>query len=214
MGYNLTQWDIMTTKNEEIKKLQLDIKQITRTKSILNENQVQKIFNSTPKRYQYSRPGKGGGNWNYVKKSYVRKALDGIFAFNWDFKPETTVSEAYEVASKTGSVVVKGNLVCRVLDERGQLLAEITKGDYGTAEVKFKKDTKDPLNFGNDLKAANSDCLKRCASQWGIAADVYESEEFTEIEVIGADSVSDRSKQVNRQIEKAKKALKTESKAV
>ena len=86
-------------KDAKINKLQLDIDQVSRTHSVLNRNQIQKIFNSTPKKYQYSRPGKGGGNWTYVKSSYVRKVLDSVFGFSWDFDIETTLGEAFEIAT-------------------------------------------------------------------------------------------------------------------
>ena len=48
-------------KSDQIKSLQLKMEQVTRTESIFNANQVQKIFNSTPQRYKYQRPAKGGG---------------------------------------------------------------------------------------------------------------------------------------------------------
>jgi glucose-6-phosphate 1-dehydrogenase len=38
-----------------------------------------------------------------------------------------------------------------------------------------------PLSIGNDLKSAATDCLKKCAAEIGIAADVYNKEEFREI---------------------------------
>ena len=37
------------------------------------------------------------------------------------------------------------------------------------------------LDYGNDLKAAATDALKKCASELGIASDIYGSEEFKEI---------------------------------
>lgn len=199
----------MTTasQNKQIQALQLDLKQVTRGKSILNENQVQKIFNSTPRKYKYQRPGKGGSNWTYVKKSYVRRVLDSVFGFNWDFDVDTSLAEAFEVASKTGTCVVKGSITARILDDKGGITAEIRKTDFGRSEVKFKKDTKDPLDFGNDMKAATSDCMKRCAAQFGIAADIYEPEEFMEIEIIGSEENSDRNKNLEKQIKQAQKQL-------
>ena len=59
----------------------------------------------------------------------------------------------------------------------------------------------EPLDFGNDMKAATSDCLKKCASLLGIAADVYEAEEFQEIEVIGSQEHSQRKEQLDKRIE-------------
>jgi hypothetical protein len=194
-------------------RLQLEMEQISRTKSIFNTNQVQKIFNSTASRFKYQRPAKGGGQWTYVKTSYVRKVLDGIFGFDWDFEIETSAAEAFEIAKATKVCVVKGKLTGRVVVD-GQIRS-ITKSQFGRAEVKFKtetiggvkKPTSELLDFGNDMKAATSDCLKKCASQLGIAADVYEAEEFQEIEVIGSQEHSERKKQLDKRIAESKKVI-------
>lgn len=189
-------------KDAKINKLQLDIDQVSRTHSVLNRNQIQKIFNSTPKKYQYSRPGKGGGNWTYVKSSYVRKVLDSVFGFSWDFDIETTLSEAFEIAKVTKTCVVKGKLTVNVkVDGQWQ---KISKTQFGRAEVKMKRDSDIPLDFGNDMKAATSDCLKKCASLFGIAADIYEADEFMEIEIIGSDESSERLKQTKKKVEEMK----------
>jgi len=201
----------MVQKSKEIEKLklQLDIKQVTRTTSLLNENQIQKIWNSTPERYKYSRPAKGGGNWTYIKSSYVRKVLDSVFGFNWSFEIETSLKEAFEVASITGTCVVKGVLTCRVKSD-GQWV-DLKKVQFGRSDVKMKRDKPDmPLDFGNDMKAATSDALKKCASLFGIGADVYEQGEFQEIELIGSQENSDRAKLTADRVKKLSKELKVE----
>ena len=201
------------SKKDAIQRMQLDINQVTRAKSVLNQNQIQKIFNSTPAKYKYNRPAKGGGQWTYIKSSYVRKVLDAVFGFNWNFEVETTLSEAFEIAKLTKMCVVKGTLTGKVhLD--GEWL-EITKTQFGRSEVKFRKDNPDqPLDFGNDMKAATSDCLKKCASLFGIGADVYEADEFMDIEIIGSSENSDRAKQTEKRIKAAKKALEAQAEAV
>jgi hypothetical protein len=181
------------------------MEQISRTKSVFNSNQVQKIFNSTASRFKYQRPAKGGGEWTYVKTSYVRKVLDSIFGFDWDFEIDTSLKEAYDVALVTKTCVVKGTLTGRVVIDG--VIRPIRKTQFGRSEVKFKKDTNEPLDFGNDMKAATSDCLKKCASLLGIAADIYEAEEFQEIEVVGSQEASERKKQVEKRIEDSKKLI-------
>lgn len=198
--------------NKRVEGLQLEMKQITRTESILNSNQVQKIFNSTPKKYQYDRPGKAGGTWTFVKASYVRRVLDSVFGFNWDFEVETGLKEAYEVAIATGMCVVKGTITARVKVD-GKFI-DLRKTQFGRCEVKFRKETRDPLDFGNDMKGAVSDCLKKCASLFGIAADVYEADEFMEIEVVEADDNSKRTKAAEDRLKKAKNVLNQESNKV
>lgn len=198
----------MASANKEIQKMQLEVTQVTRTTSLLNSNQIQKIWNSTPARYKYSRPAKGGGNWTYIKASYVRKVLDSVFGFNWSFDIETSLGEAFDIAQKTKMCVVKGTLTARVKSD-GEWV-ELKKTQFGRAEVKLKKGTQDPLDFGNDMKAATSDCLKKCASLLGIGADVYEAEEFMEIEIIGSQENSDRSKATKKKLEDVKNQLKVE----
>lgn len=198
----------MASANKEIQKMQLEVTQVTRTTSLLNSNQIQKIWNSTPARYKYSRPAKGGGNWTYIKASYVRKVLDSVFGFNWSFDIETSLSEAFDIAQKTKMCVVKGTLTAKVKSD-GEWV-EIKKTQFGRAEVKFKKNSTETLDFGNDMKAATSDCLKKCASLLGIGADVYEAEEFMEIEIVGSQENSDRSKATKKKINQLKKDLKVE----
>lgn len=196
------------SKDQQIAKLQLDINQVSRAKSVFNQNQIQKIFNSTPARYKYDRPAKGGGNWTYIKSSYVRKVLDGVFGFNWNFDIETTLAEAFEIAKLTKVCVVKGTLTGKVSVD-GEWL-EIRKTQFGRSEVKFKRDSNEPLDFGNDMKAATSDCLKKCASLFGIGADVYEAGEFMEIEIVGSLENSDRAKATEKRIKAAKKAVESQ----
>lgn len=213
---------VQTSKEIDKLKLQLDIKQVTRTQSLLNENQIQKIWNSTPQKYKYSRPAKGGGNWTYIKASYVRKVLDSVFGFNWSFDIDTSLGEAFEIAKLTKMCVVKGTLTCKVKSD-GQWL-ELKKTQFGRAEVKFKMTGTKPdrrvekdengnpilLDFGNDMKAATSDCLKKCASLFGIGADVYEADEFQAIEIIGSLENSDREKLTEDRVKKLSKELNVE----
>jgi hypothetical protein len=224
----------MANVEKQLTKMELDFSQVTRTRSILNQNQVQKLWNSTPSKFQYKRPAKGGGQWDYVKASYVRKVLDSVFGFDWDFEIETTLAEAFEVAKMTNAVVVKGTLTARVQD--GGRTVELKKTQFGRSEVKWltqeKKDVNGqtikingkpvkekklddftgapvPLDFGNDMKAAVSDALKKCASLFGIAADIYEKEEFVEITLSGSET--EKEKQAQKKIKKAQKTLAEQS---
>lgn len=57
----------------------------------------------------------------------------------------------------------------------------VVKEQFGRADIKFKRDSKDMVDYGNDLKAATTDALKKCAAELGIASDVYGKNEFKEI---------------------------------
>ena len=143
----------------------------------LTTDQIQKFFTSTPRDKIKTRPAKGGGQWDYVAGSYVTQVLNSLFGFNWSFNVITTMTEALAVAH-TGTVVVQGRLSVKVGD------VWIVKEQYGRKEVAFKKGTQDPLDFGNDMKAAATDAKKKCASELGLFADVYSKEDFFEAEVI------------------------------
>jgi len=136
----------------------------------LNEKQLAFILKRTPKQYVHTRPAKGGGQWEYVTGGYVQKVLNLMFGFDWNF-------EIVDEKILHGEAIVKGKLTCR---SGGK---EIVKMQYGNKDIMFKKGTETPLSIGNDLKAAATDALKKCAAQIGIAADIYNKMDFKEVYV-------------------------------
>jgi hypothetical protein len=143
----------------------------------LNEHQLAQILKRTPNQYIKKRPAKGGGTWDYVTGGYVRKVLNLMFGWDWDF-------EILEHTIIGGEAVVKGRLTCRTNGK------QIVKTQFGNKEIIYKKQTQDEiakglekvaLSIGNDLKAAATDALKKCAAEIGIAADIYNKEDFNEV---------------------------------
>lgn len=153
--------------------------------SMLNAKQAQLLLKKTPSVYVKTRPAKGGGKWEYVTGGYVKKVLNLMFGFNWDF-------EIMDQMIEHGEVIVKGKLTCRCGDNA------IIKMQYGNKEVMYKKEGKDkdgnriPLSIGNDFKAAATDALKKCAAEIGIAADIYNKEDFREVQIKGVESKTKR----------------------
>ena len=142
-------------------------KKLTIPKTWLNEAQIIRMVQKTPREHIYSRPGKGGQRWDYVTGSYVEKILNFVFAWNWDF-------DIVEHGILEGHIWVKGKLTVR-----GTKPGEsISKMQFGRAEVKLLKGTTKMLDYGNDLKAASTDALKKCASLLGIASDIYGKAEY------------------------------------
>lgn len=158
----------------------------------LTTEQVQKFFTATPQNKIKTRPAKGGGQWSYVAGSYVTQVLNSLFGFNWSFEVVTSMQEALATA-RTGTVVVQGRLKVKIGDEW------ITKEQFGRKEVAFKKGTSDPLDFGNDMKAAATDAKKKCASELGLFADVYSQEDFFEAQVIDDTPTVEDKKQAIRE---------------
>lgn len=139
----------------------------------LNEKQLKIILKKTPQQYVKKRPARGGGQWEYVTGGYVKKCLNLMFGWDWDFE---IIDEKILIEAK--EVVVKGRLTCR---SNGRI---IVKMQYGNKDIIFKKNSTEPLSIGNDMKAAATDALKKCASEIGIAADIYNKDDFREVQVI------------------------------
>lgn len=139
--------------------------------AIMDKAQLQEIFQATPKEHIRTRPAKGGGTWEYVSAGYIKNTLNRLFGWNWDF-------EIIEEKIIHDEAIVKGRLTCRT--EK----ATIVKMQYGNKDIAYRKANdkgeRIPLSIGNDLKSAASDCLKKCAAEIGIAADVYNKLDFEE----------------------------------
>lgn len=146
----------------------------------LNEKQLEVLLKKTPPAYVKQRPAKGGGTWDYVTGGYVKKSLNLLFGWDWDFE---IVDERIEIQAK--EVIVKGRLTCRT---NGRT---IVKMQYGNKDIIFKRGTEIPLSIGNDLKAAATDCLKKCAAEIGIAADIYNKDDFREVQVVSEENLKE-----------------------
>lgn len=138
------------------------------TESALNPKQLGLILKRTPDKYVRTRPAKGGGQWKYVSGGYVKKCLNLMFGFDWSF-------EILEQLIMHKEAIVKGKLT---IHSNGKT---IVKMQFGNKDIMYKKGTEEPLSIGNDLKAAATDSLKKCAAEIGIAADIYNAEEFREV---------------------------------
>lgn len=144
--------------------------------NVLNAGQLQLLHKETPAKYVRERPAKGGGKWKYISGGYVKKTLNLMFGFNWDF-------EILEQLILHGECIVKGRLTVRT---NGVV---IVKTQFGNKDIVYKKlqegeTERQPLSIGNDLKSASTDALKKCASELGIGADIYNKEEFESFQII------------------------------
>ena len=135
---------------------------------VLNEAQQALIEARTPDRYIRQRKARGGQVVNYVEIGHVIRQLNLLFGHLWDF-------EIIEEKVLDDEVIVKGKLSVKSKD----MQVVITKMQYGSSEIKRFKESKQPISIGDDLKAAASDSLKKCASLVGIALDVYSGESFS-----------------------------------
>lgn len=161
-------------KQPSNKLIEITPQELTKAENnMLNKNQLGFLLKKTPKQHIYKRPGKGGGQWEYVTGTYVKKVLNLMFGWDWSFevvehKFDLTIKQAYVLGKLT-------------VNSQGR---SIVKMQFGRQDIKVKKSDGMPLDIGNDLKAATTDALKKCASELGIASDVYAPQEFKEISIV------------------------------
>lgn len=130
----------------------------------ITEAQKAVLTQTTPPEVVKHRKGPGGKMLSYVEHSWVTQQLN--LAFNWAWSWEIREWRLIPAEDPT-EVFVLGCLT--VHTPHGDLV----KTQFGSAKVKRSKRGKQPLSIGDDLKAASSDALKKCASLLGLALDVY-----------------------------------------
>ena len=138
--------------------------------SKITPRQILSIISKTPISEIKKRPGKGNTTLYYVTGSWMKKKLNYTFGFMWDFN-------IVDKGRDGDFIWVQGKLTIK---HPNTLAVLVTKEQFGGAEVKYRRDTKQPLDLGNDYKAAATDALKKCAADLGIASDVYSINEFKE----------------------------------
>ncbi len=102
------------------------------------------------------RPGNFGVN-KYVETSDVIRRLTAATHGNWNFE----ILEHFQIADE---LIVHGRLH----------IGETSRDQYGSKTITLKKGTTDVIQPGADLKAAASDCLKKCATYFGVGLSMYE----------------------------------------
>jgi hypothetical protein len=140
--------------------------------ALLPPDVLAKLNAPTPKDKLFERE-LSGKKFTYVEGNYVIERLNEAFGNAWSNEAKV---ENWDLVAKAQQVVVHVRLKVRLADG-----TEIVKENFGGSEVKFyKKDhaTKpgQPIDVANDIKAATMDGIKKCASWFGICADVYAGE--------------------------------------
>ena len=131
----------------------------------------------TPKSVIKTRVGKGGQKFSYVEGWYIKRMLNALFAMQWDFELQQ-VREGEFFYMNSQQVIVIGKLTVR--DTSGN--PRIVKVGVGKKDISYLKDANGrrsttPVDLGNEIKAAETDALKRCATSLGIALDLYMKED-------------------------------------
>ncbi len=114
-----------------------------------------------------TRQGAGSIKLKYLEAQIVTRRLNEAFNQDWSF--EIRDSKIVE-----GNIYVLGRLT--VPDGKS---GYIWKESYGGKKVAIARADKSMLDLGNDMKAAQSDALKKCSSLLGIGLDLYGEDEKT-----------------------------------
>jgi hypothetical protein len=122
------------------------------------------LTQSTPPAAIKTRRGRGGKTLSYVSHDWVTRQLNEAFNWQWSFEILSERILPDEAAPR--EVVVKGRLTIHTTH------GDLIKNQFGSSEVKRTK-SGDLISLGDDLKAAASDALKKCASLLGLALDLY-----------------------------------------
>lgn len=110
---------------------------------------------------------KGGSNFSYVSGDVVIRMLNKAFRNRWSFEVvETREVQGQDKVDKSGKVYPQGKII--------QVLGRLTVPGWGTREQWGAQ----PLLGGSDVqehafKSATTDAMKKCASMFGVALDLY-----------------------------------------
>jgi hypothetical protein len=159
---------------------------LSAVQSIFTTKQLQLLHQVTPAEHIHKFPSNAGAmaGLAFVTGGYMKHMLDRLTGGMWSF-------EVKEKGNTSGQIWVLGRLTLYKPD--GSSL--IFKEQFGRAKIKYKTDhgkpTDQPMDIGNDMKAATTDALKKCASELGIARDIYAANEFIEAEIVDRADVED-----------------------
>lgn len=154
------------------------------------------------------REGTGGKMFKYVTATDVIKRLNEVFGIAWTFEvldkeivcssglkfklEESVTTTPNEDGSHTSkstrqeydytkpqTVIIRGKLT--VQDENGIFWS---KTQVGASDIKYLQSSPTTMvDFGNDEKAAISDCIKKCATLFGVGLDLYEDRKATKEQI-------------------------------
>jgi len=128
-------------------------------------------------------------NWPAVRKNQTARLLEHPFRPNQvKLKDGLAYVEGATVIQRLNDVLGTGNWSFQILEGPLQLENEalvkgrlrvrmngkwITREDFGAHEYRRNRNTKQILFEGDTIKAAVTDCIKRCAHQLGVGPHLY-----------------------------------------
>lgn len=127
------------------------------------------ILEKTPAKYILKRKGRAGMTLDYVEVGYIISKLNETFNYMWSFEVVESKVEGRQI-----SVLGKLTAFIVIPNPNGNPIVQpVVKSQYGGSDLKTLQGTTTPVDTADDYKAATSDALKKCASLFGIAQDVF-----------------------------------------
>lgn len=139
--------------------------------SAFTDEQLILLREPTPESEIEYKEDKSGFKYKTVKGSYMKKRMNLIFGFNYDF--EIKSREYFQASSE---VLVEGRLTIRsgkfviIKEQFGKHLLTSKTTTSGNKTYTFASD------IGNAYKSAATDSFKKCASEIGLCWDIYTQE--------------------------------------
>lgn len=129
------------------------------------------ITGTTPRDVVFQRPARGGIQVDYVPGWWFIEQLNSLFGHYWDL----------EVLNHNIDFKIKQIWALVKLTVHGPDGVVISKTSFGSSDIKFYKEKPDqPLDIADDLKSAVTDGMKKAATMFGFASDVYGRREVLE----------------------------------
>jgi hypothetical protein len=122
-------------------------------KNTMNRELLEKPF---PREQIKQRPGGFGETLDYIEGPLVIQRLNEAFQSEWSFRVQDHRIYDHEV------------VVLAELTAQG-----ITKTQFGSKDITRAKADGKEVSIGDDLKAATTDALKKCATLFGVGLHLY-----------------------------------------
>jgi hypothetical protein len=137
---------------------------------------------------------RGGAELIYLEGESIISKLNEVFVYGWGFEiidqgfnekedevwVRGVITVWRKVTKRTVTVVEGGATTTTYADE----IIAIRRGQMGGQKVKRMRSSGKALNLGFEYKAAATDCLKKCASLFGVGLYLWNKTETAELKAI------------------------------
>lgn len=106
-----------------------------------------------------------GRTLEYYETKIIIQRLNEALEGEWEFS-------ILDVNLLDDQVIVRGKMT----------VGGMSREQFGVKRLVISKSTKEPMQIGDDTKAAASDCIKKCATLWGVGLELYGDDDLREAE--------------------------------